>query len=204
MFRINKILFKLLFVLLVILSVGCTNKIEEIKAFATQQNYPDIAFHDFETTYSSNALLQFNLSAPILLGYNDPKDPYYVCPKGIYIITYDENMEIKSTLKSDYAIYYENKKLAKVERNVVLTNSTGDVLQAEYLFLDEVKRKIYSDAPVKFSQVNGSGMTAKQSFESDLEFRIYRFVGVKGVQIVKDFFEEKKTDKTTSPENIPK
>ena len=42
-------------------------------------------------------------------------------------------------------------------------------------------------------------MTAKQSFESDFEFRIYRFVGVKGVEIIKDFFEEKETDQEPKP-----
>ncbi len=197
-----KITYKTIIVLF-ILSAGCTNKIEEINAFKTQKNYPDMTVYEYETEYSSDALLQFELSAPILLMYTSVEEPYYECPKGVYIITYDEHKKIKSTLKSDYAIYYKKKGLAKVEKNVVLTNSTGDILQAEYLFLDEIKGKIYSDAPVKFSQVNGSGMTAKQSFESDLEFRIYRFVGVKGVEIVKTFFEEKKTDKVIAPsENL--
>ena len=136
MLNIFKISSKILIVFFIIINTACTNKIEEINAFKAKESYPDITIYNFETTYSSEALIRFKLKAPLLLMFSNSTEPYYECPKGVYVITYDLQMNVKSTLKSDYAIYYENKKLAKVEKNVVLTNNIGDMLQAEYLFLD--------------------------------------------------------------------
>ena len=152
--------------------------------------YPDIIIKKIETTFSTNAKLQVKISGQLVYKYSKKEEPYLEFPEGILLVTYDENLSIKSTLKADYAIYYEKDKLARIKGNVEFTNSTGDKLQAEYLLLDEKKEKIYSDKPVKFSQINGSGMTAKESFESDLEFKIYKFRGVEGAENIKRFFDK--------------
>lgn len=169
---------------------SCTNKLEEINALTQTKEYPDITMVNLETTFSKNANIEAKFFGSLVYKYTNKEEPYLEFPNGILLMTYDKDSVVKSTLKADYAIYYDKKKLARVEKNVKLTNSSGDMLQAEYLFLDEKKEKIYSDKPVKFSQINGSGMTAKESFESDLEFRIYKFKGVEGVENVKDFFDK--------------
>ncbi len=178
-----KFRFSLLFIVLIL--VSCKNDLEEIKALTNQKELPDVTVENLRSQYSINGHTQIILSTPVAYRYTNPKKEYSVFPKGISLTFYDKHMNIHSSLRADYGIYYEKKNFAKARGNVILTNVKGSILKTEELFLDEKEEKIYSIKPVNIVDKSGFEITGEGGFESNLDFTVYRFTDVYG-KIIKD------------------
>ncbi len=174
------------FLLVFIFFASCENDMEEIKAFTNQKELPDVTVENLNTQYSVNGQTQIVLSTPLALRYSNPQKEYSVFPKGIVLVFYDKNMNIHSSLRADYGIYYEKRNFAKVSGNVILTNVNGSILRTEELFLNEKEEKIYSVKPVNIVDKSGFEITGEGGFESNLDFTIYRFTDVTGKIIKND------------------
>jgi LPS export ABC transporter protein LptC len=175
--------------LLLILSISCKNDLAEIKALTNQEKLPDITVRNLKSTYSVNGQTQIVLSSPLALRYTNPQKEYSVFPKGITLTFYDKNMNIHSSLRADYGIYYEKKNFARASGNVILTNVKGSILRTEELFLNEKEERIYSVKPVNIVDKSGFEITGEGGFESNLDFTVYRFTDVSG-NIIKNDDEE--------------
>ncbi|MCD6557226.1 MAG: LPS export ABC transporter periplasmic protein LptC [Bacteroidales bacterium] len=175
--------FSLLFILFILFS--CKNDLEEIKALTNQKELPDVTVENLRSQYSINGHTQIVLSTPLAYRYTNPKKEYSVFPEGITLTFYDKHMNIHSSLRADYGIYYEKKNFAKAEGNVILTNVKGSILKTEELFLNEKTEKIYSVKPVNIVDKSGFEITGEGGFESNLDFTVYRFTNVTG-KIIKD------------------
>jgi len=175
--------FSLLFILFILFS--CKNDLEEIKALTNQKELPDVTVENLRSQYSINGHTEIVLSTPLAFRYTNPKKDYSVFPKGITLTFYDKHMNIHSSLRADYGIYYEKKNFAKAKGNVILTNVKGSILKTEELFLNEKTEKIYSVKPVNIVDKSGFEITGEGGFESNLDFTVYRFTDVTG-KIIKD------------------
>ena len=179
--------FKYRFVLFLVFLIlfSCKNDLEEIKALTNQKELPDVTVENLRSQYSINGHTQIVLSTPLAYRYTNPKKEYSVFPKGITLTFYDKHMNIHSSLRADYGIYYEKKNFAKAKGNVILTNVKGSILKTEELFLNEKTEKIYSVKPVNIVDKSGFEITGEGGFESNLDFTVYRFTNVTG-KIIKD------------------
>ncbi len=201
-----KLKYKFSFFLVFLILISCKNDLEEIKALTNQKKLPDITVKNLRSQYSVNGFTQIVLSTPLALRYTNPQKEYSVFPKGITLTFYDKHMNIHSSLRADYGIYYEKKNFAKASGNVILTNVKGSILRTEELFLDEKEEKIYSVKPVNIVDKSGFEITGEGGFESNLDFTVYRFTDVTG-KIIKDddsdFIEnnENKKSKEKKPKN---
>ncbi len=193
----------IVFLFLSVLIFSCKNDMKEIKAFTNKKELPDITVENLNSQYSINGKTQIVLSTPLAYRYTNPQKDYSVFPKGITLTFYDKHMNIHSSLRADYGIYYEKKNFAKAVGNVILTNVKGSILRTEELFLDEKKEKIYSVKPVNIVDKSGFEITGEGGFESNLDFTVYRFTDVTG-KIIKDdeadFFNSK-SEKNPDPKN---
>lgn len=201
--------FSLLFILFILFS--CKNDLEEIKALTNQKELPDVTVQNLRSQYSINGHTEIVLSTPLAFRYTNPKKDYSVFPKGITLTFYDKHMNIHSSLRADYGIYYEKKNFAKAKGNVILTNVKGSILKTEELFLNEETEKIYSVKPVNIVDKSGFEITGEGGFESNLDFTVYRFTNVTG-KIIKDDDEgfisndnnrKTNTEKSKSKKNFP-
>ena len=201
--------FSLLFILFILFS--CKNDLEEIKALTNQKELPDVTVENLRSQYSINGHTEIVLSTPLAFRYTNPKKDYSVFPKGITLTFYDKHMNIHSSLRADYGIYYEKKNFAKAKGNVILTNVKGSILKTEELFLNEETEKIYSVKPVNIVDKSGFEITGEGGFESNLDFTVYRFTNVTG-KIIKDDDEgfisndnnrKTNTEKSKSKKNFP-
>jgi len=181
----NKIKYRICFLFVLLILFSCKNNLEEIKALTNQKKLPDVTVHNLKSQYSITGRTQIVLSTPLALRYTNPQKEYSVFPKGITLTFYDKHMNIHSSLRADYGIYYEKKNFAKASGNVILTNVKGSILRTEELFLDEKKEKIYSVKPVNIVDKSGFEITGEGGFESNLDFTVYRFTDVTG-KIIKD------------------
>jgi len=185
--------------------------LEEIKALTNQKELPDVTVENLRSQYSINGHTEIVLSTPLAFRYTNPKKDYSVFPKGITLTFYDKHMNIHSSLRADYGIYYEKKNFAKAKGNVILTNVKGSILKTEELFLNEKTEKIYSVKPVNIVDKSGFEITGEGGFESNLDFTVYRFTNVTG-KIIKDDDEgfisndnnrKTNTEKSKSKKNFP-
>lgn len=186
---------KTIYITLILLSsifVSCENKLKEINAFNQYENMPDVTVKDLYSTYSTEGKIKIKISAPLAYKYTDIEEPRFKFPNGFEILFYDDNGKLTSSLKADYGIYYEKKKMAKAERNVLLTNEDGAKLTTEQLLYDEKLNKIFSVKPVKIIDKDSSEIFGKGGFESNTSFTVYRFDDVSGIQNIDEELSENK------------
>ncbi|MEO8760980.1 MAG: LPS export ABC transporter periplasmic protein LptC [Bacteroidia bacterium] len=149
---------------------SCQNDVKEIEQ-ATQKEaiFPTERGKKVEILYTDSGQVKVRLTAPILNDYTyNVKERYTEMPKGLYIEFYNDSNQIKTTLKANYGIKYEQSKKVEVKYNVVVTNSSGEILNTEQLFWDETTQKIYTKEFVKITTkkevLKGNGLTANQDF----------------------------------------
>ena len=150
--------------------ISCENDIEKIQSFSEQKIYPTISGKNYEILKSDSGKVRCKLVAPEIKYFEEIKDPYMEFPEGIEVYFYDSAQNESSKIKSDYAIYYNEQKLALLRNNVQVKDlNKGDILETEELFWDEGNEKIYSD---KFTKITGEKQTifAKGGFECNQDF----------------------------------
>jgi len=173
----------ILILFLGLITISCKTNLEEINALGQEQNIPDISITEFETTYSTNAIVNTKINAPLVNKYSKVTEPYFEFPQGVSILFYGKNSSIESSLKADYAIYFDQRMLGKAEKNVIITNQSGSILRTEQLYLDDKNKKIYSEKPVTITDSTGSVIHGKGGFISNLSFTVYQFTDVTGIII---------------------
>ena len=183
---------KLIFLIGILISSSCSNNLQEIKTFGQEEERPDVVVVNIETTYSEGGKVSAKITAPLANIYTKVSEPYYEFPEGILILFYNDSLIEESSLKADYAIFFEKKQFGIAEKNVIITNNNGDVLKTEELFLDDKSKKIYSEKAVTITSKNGSLTHGESGFESNMNFTAYEFKDVSGeIQIKEDLMQEK-------------
>ena len=119
--------------------------------------------------YTDSGKMQFRLKAPSMEHYViGVKDPYSEFPKGVYIEYYDDLNRVKTILKSNYAIRYDNSKKMEARYKVEVVNENGEVLKTEKIIWDEEINIIFTDEYVEIKTkkevIKGKGMEANQDF----------------------------------------
>jgi LPS export ABC transporter protein LptC len=150
------------------LLASCENSIEEVKNLTVKNDLPMRTAHDAEILYSDSAKVKVKLTAPVMDQYVG-KDPKLELPKGVDVNFYNDSMRATTHLTANYAIRKDRDGLMEARNNVVVINAKGEKLNTEKLIWDEKNRKIYTDAHVFITSLNGdvlegNGLTANEDF----------------------------------------
>ena len=131
---------------------------------------------------SQNGRRSYHFVTPLLEGYTLAREPYREFRKGIKITTYQDDSlsSVDAVLTANYAIYYQNRELWEAKGNVVVEKSDGKTLYTQQLFWNARTGKIYSNVDSKIVQNNGRDVFIGEGFESDEEFKDWRFRRMKG------------------------
>ena len=131
---------------------------------------------------SRNGRRSYHFTAPQLEGYTLAREPYREFRRGIRITTYkdDSLSTVDAVLTANYAIYYEKRELWEAKGNVVVEKSDGKTLYTQQLFWNAQTDKVYSNVDSKIVQNNGRDVFIGEGFESDEEFKDWRFRRMKG------------------------
>lgn len=149
---------------------------------------------DFMTEYSEqlsmfqveNSAESYLFEAPLMEGYMMARDPYREFRKGINITTYDEDSVglVKATLRANYAIFYEKRKLWEAKGDVVVIQREGRSLYTSQLFWNQATHRIYSNVDSKI--VDGDEIYYCEGFESDESMKDWSYRKLKGVTYFED------------------
>lgn len=131
---------------------------------------------------SQNGRRSYHFLTPLMEGYSQAAEPYREFRRGVKITTYkdDSLSTVDAVLTADYAIYYQNRRLWEAKGNVVVEKSDGKRLYTQQLFWNERTKKIYSNVDSKIVQSGGTDVFIGEGFESDEEFKDWRFRRMKG------------------------
>mgnify|MGYP002007168887 FL=1 len=148
---------------------SCSNDLETIKEISIQNQsvFPVETIKDFEIIYSDSSKVRVLLSASIMNRFNHEKK-YVEIEDGLKVQFFDESGKKESELLSDYAIIDEENDVIQAQKNVVVRNVNGDVLESETLNWSQKKQEIFTDDFIKITTDNevifGQGLVSNQNF----------------------------------------
>ncbi len=182
-----QILFFFIIIFLLFSSACNKAKLEDVEALTNEEVFPAEIAKDIEFTFSDSGKVKGILLAPLMESYQG-NAPYREMKKGLTVTFYNNNIP-SSFLRANYGIQHINKKLIEVKGNVVVVNTNNDTLTTEQLFWNQRKAKVYSEKYVRVRRKNE--IIKSQGFESDPEFKEYKFYDIRGVINLKETEEEK-------------
>ncbi|MDR0367935.1 MAG: LPS export ABC transporter periplasmic protein LptC, partial [Bacteroidales bacterium] len=155
-FLINKFVIAAVLAAITLLFPSCKNDISVVKSLTIKEKSPIEKGEGMHLYHSQNAAVGDELFFEEMNKYTSPEN-YMEFPKGVKIITYNENNEKDMSLTSDYAIDYQDRKFMEAKYNVVITNfSTGEIIETEHLIWDVDKQLIYSNTQIRQTKADGS------------------------------------------------
>jgi LPS export ABC transporter protein LptC len=172
--------------ILFLLLLSCQTKVSTDipPELLADNNFLTMEALNFETLYTDSSVVKYNLKAPKLLIYNDPKQPYKDFPDGFLMQRYDQNKKIISQMSGNRGKYFDNEKRWEANGNVVLVNSEGDTLRSEELKYHETEDLIFSDQFVSIKK-GDQYITGTGGFKSDTQMSKWSFLKTKGHLYVK-------------------
>src|SRR5690606_30784655 len=126
---------------------------------------------DVEMRFSDSGTLKAIIEAPVL-DRHPGKETYSIFDKGVKGNFYGTDGLVENSLKSNYGISYDFKKIVELRNDVQLVNYKGEKLNTDKLIWDQNTGKIYTDAFVKIT--TPENIIYGEGFESNQNFTEYR------------------------------
>jgi len=171
-----------LLLLAVWMLASCENSPEQIAKAGKHPEWPVETIRDLETLYSDSGKVKVRVRAPY---YTKTTGNQVITelPDGIHIEFFDENMQVESELRSQWAVYRENERVWEARKDVVVVNRKGERLNTEKLVWDERKERLTSDQHVRITTADE--VIFGEGFEANQDFSNYRIFNVKGRLTIK-------------------
>ena len=161
---------------------SCSNDIETIKAFSSDEERPALTAENFEMIFSDSTIIRYKMQTPELIRFDEENDPFMEFPQGVYIEQFDNKMQVISSLSANYARYYEKEERWEVKNNVVAVNAQNDKLKTEELIQDQKNGRVYSEQFVKI--IRKDQIITGIGFESDQEMSDWKVKKPRGTLYV--------------------
>jgi len=165
-------------VILMVMLLSCTPTEHKPADFELDRSIPTEEAYNIQLNYSDSGLKQIQMEAPEIFRYGNAEEPYTEYPKGVHVLFYDRYGQVNSTITSNYAIQYDQKKITEARNDVVVVNRKGETLNTEHLIWDEKEEKIYTEEFVRITTENES--ITGYGFEADQEFNSYTIKKIRG------------------------
>lgn len=137
---------------------------------------------DLSVVMSQNGRRSYHFLTPLLEGYSQAREPYREFRKGVKITTYknDSLSDVDAVLTANYAIYYINRELWEAKGNVVVEKSDGKTLYTQQLFWNSRTQENLFERRFEDRAEQRPRRLYRRGFESDEEFKDWRFRRMKG------------------------
>lgn len=156
--------------------------------------------HDINVIYTDSSYKLFNLKAPLMRRVYTRYATNEEFPKGIEVVFFDKAGNPRSWLTAETAVRDQATRRVTVQKNVVLRNDAGDVLQGPELVWDEKTKEISTDRFVKITRTDGT-LIYSYGFKSNESFTRYELNAVSGDMVVDE--EEEGTSSPAPPAKQP-
>lgn len=185
-FKLLRNILPLVILLGTVFLFSCENDIQTIKTITGPEKLPEAQGHNMEILYSDSGRLKVRIFAPEIRKFSNTEEPHIEFPHGMVVRFYDNQFEVESIIKANYAIYYEEKQFWEAQNNVEAVNrKKGEQLNSEKLFWDEKKELIYSESPTRIVNKDGT-FYGENGFEANQRLTRWKLKGSRGQVKIKD------------------
>ena len=154
---------------LIAMFFSCVNSKKEVQDFLADKNLPIGVAKNINHIYKDSGRVTSKLITPLLYDFSNRKEhPYNEFPKGVKIVSINENGIDSTTITGNYALTYEKTKISEIKGNVVIINHTEkSKLETNQLFWDQKERYFFTEDGFRLTTVrdtiNGFGFESKEN-----------------------------------------
>ena len=157
-----------LLVVVVLFAVSCTKEEpDKIGAVKDRKTLPGLSSTKITTVISDSGITRYRIYTDKWEIYDRAAEPYWEFSKGLHFERFAENLSINATFTSNYARYYDRKRLWEFKGKVRAINLEGVMFETEILYWDESQDRIFSDKFIRVTRptmiITGVGFEADQS-----------------------------------------
>ncbi|MCC8115211.1 MAG: LPS export ABC transporter periplasmic protein LptC [Bacteroidales bacterium] len=147
--------------------VGCSDdKQSYVQNVGDGETTPTMLTYNVDTYISDSGYTRYYIKTPIWAMYEEAKDPNWKFPETLEMEQYDRDMNITSTMRCDSAMYLSQKRIWRLDGNVVMVNTQGDSFLTQQVFWNQAKREVYSDSFIHIVRsdriIEGYGFTSNE------------------------------------------
>lgn len=186
-------------VVVVLFGASCSkDEKEKIGAVKDRKTIPGLVASKITTVISDSGITRYRIYTDKWDIFDKAQEPYWEFKKGIYFERFNEKLIIDASFRSDFAKYYEYKKLWEFKGKVKAVNLQGEMFETELLYWDQQQGRLYSD---KFMRVTRPTMIISGiGFEADQSLSKWKILKPQGPIYVQ---EKDSTPPVSPPATIP-
>lgn len=144
-----------------------------------REGMPTMVTHDVETFISDSGITRYHITTVLWKVFDEVEEPYWKFPDGLFLEKYDDNLQRDATVEADSATYFSNKRLWRLDGNVRMVNTAGDLFLTNQIFWDQIKHEVYSDS---FIHIERTDRTIEgYGFESNDQMTAYTVRNPSGI-----------------------
>ena len=162
----------------VLLMVGCESNFKEVQKINFSEFMPSGEAENFNLKYTDSGRVKSILVSPKMLDYSNVEFPFTEFPKGINVTMYDSNGK-RTFITSDYAVTFKGTDLIDLQKNVKISNETGQFLETEQLYFDQKNEWFFTEKKFKFTDPKGVSFGEGIDFSKD--FKIVNSQRINGI-----------------------
>lgn len=165
---------------------------------------PTMLTRNVETFISDSGVTRYRITADIWYVYDEAKEPRWTFPKGLFLEQFDNDFRQNSKVNCDSAIYFSDKKLWRLDGDVVMVNVARDSFLTKQLFWDQRTKRIYSDTAFirivsKDRTIEGYGFSSNEQMT---DYSIKRPTAIFSAKNLRKSPNDSDSINTTSPQPI--
>lgn len=165
---------------------------------------PTMLTRNVETFISDSGVTRYRITADIWYVYDEAKEPRWTFPKGLFLEQFDNDFRQNSKVNCDSAIYFSDKKLWRLDGDVVMVNVARDSFLTKQLFWDQRTKRIYSDTAFirivsKDRTIEGYGFSSNEQMT---DYSINRPTAIFSAKNLRKSPKDSDSINTTSPQPI--
>jgi len=147
---------------------SCESNFREVQKINYSEFMPSGEATDFNLKYTDSGRIKSILVSPLMLDYAAVEFPFTEFPKGIDVTMFDTKGK-KTFISSDYAVTFKGTDVIDLQRNVKITNETGQVLETEQLYFDQKNEWFFTEKKFKFTDPKGVSYGEGIDFSKDFK-----------------------------------
>lgn len=147
---------------------ACSNNSNEVREFFSAKNLPIGVAKNTHHVYKDSGKITSKLITPLLKDYsNRTEHPYNEFPKGLILISFENEGKDSITIKGDYCLTYTKTQISELNGNVMIINHTEKTkLETEQLFWDQKTDYFFSEKAFTLTtpdnSIKGIGFESKK------------------------------------------
>ena len=163
--------------------ISCEDNFQEIKKINNYTNVPIGVAENIKLIYTDSAKVKAILTSPLNNDFTNQLFPYSEFPDGVKI-TFFDNKNQETTVKSDYAIAYNKTNIVDLVGNVVINTHDGSVLKTSQIYWDPEQEWLFTEKKFTFKNIDYDISAIR--LDANRSFTIFNSGELEGQVVIED------------------